>query len=175
KRKIMCEWRMAKDREGGKDLLSGASRWRCRIWDQSLHLTKNILIGTESGTGVVEWHGVAQGCRSVWLRARALAREVCLRRTPVYPVPCRAIGTLRTSCRRRHRQTGKRRAGDAVARRQGRCYTVPYAIGSRHRARSYGTHREDGFYQLSPSRRAMGVGGLRGLNSTWLRRIHRLR
>src|SRR5262249_40156499 len=58
---------------------------------------------------------------------------------------------------------------------QDRCYTVPYAIGSRHPARRYGTHREDGFYQLSPRRRAMGVGGLRELNSAWLRRIHRLR
>ena len=29
---------------------------------------------------------------------------------------------------------------------QGRCYTVPYATGSRHRAHSYGTHREDGFH-----------------------------
>jgi len=96
-----------------------------------------------------------------------------------YPVPSRAINTLRTSSlcrlvRRRHRRHGSA-AGDALAKVARPLYTVPYAIGSRHQARSHGTHREDGFYQLSPHRRVLGAGNFPGPYPAWLRRIHRLR
>ena len=121
RRKGMCRWQMGRGLEGGKDLRSGEMK-KCRL-GQSPRLTKNILIGTESATGLLSgtgWHRVA-----VYLGyARALAREGCLRRTQVYPVPSRAISTLRTPSlclarRRRHRDGSA--AGDAVARWQGRC------------------------------------------------------